>query len=179
MAARHELAGGARHRAPVDAVVRVEAAVLVAEQHRQIARIDLAGGRRQPPAAVGQGEGAQQPAVAVDDDRRAEPRRREVERAEAFDIGVPRRRPAEAEDEDQRAEGGEEAAFASARLALIRRFAPPSPASGRREEPLSRLRERGWGEGKPQPHFVVTSIAPNAVRPKRSGRYMSSAVAGG
>ena len=28
-------------------------------------------------------------------------------------------------------------------------------------------------------HFVFTSIAPKAVRPKRSGRYMSSAVAGG
>ncbi len=58
---------------------------------------------------------------------------------------------------------------------------------------LSRLRERGripspacgrrWreapDEGLPAAHFAVTSIAPKAVRPKRSGRYMSSAVAGG
>ncbi len=58
MAARDELAGRARHRAPVDPVMRIEALVLVAEQHRQIARIDLLDGRRQPPAAVGQGEGA-------------------------------------------------------------------------------------------------------------------------
>jgi error-prone DNA polymerase len=33
-------------------------------------------------------------------------------------------------------------------LPLIRPFGPPSPASGRRDAPLSRLRERGWGEGK-------------------------------
>ncbi len=32
-------------------------------------------------------------------------------------------------------------------MPLIRPFGPPSPANGRREKPLSRLRERGWGEG--------------------------------
>ena len=31
---------------------------------------------------------------------------------------------------------------------LIRPFGPPSPARGRRDAPLSRLRERGWGEGR-------------------------------
>jgi error-prone DNA polymerase len=32
-------------------------------------------------------------------------------------------------------------------LPLVRPFGPPSPASGRREKPLSHSRERGWGEG--------------------------------
>jgi hypothetical protein len=44
-----ELQAGARHRAPIDAVMRVEAPVLIGEQHREIARIDLA--RRRPAAA--------------------------------------------------------------------------------------------------------------------------------
>ncbi|MGD0564772.1 MAG: error-prone DNA polymerase [Roseiarcus sp.] len=33
-------------------------------------------------------------------------------------------------------------------MPLIRRFAPPSPVNGGRDEPLSRSRERGWGEGR-------------------------------
>ena len=115
MQPRRPLPRRPHQRTAVDAGMAPEARVLISEQHRQIARIDLAGGRRQPPAAVGQGEGAQQPAVAVDDDRRAEPRGSEVERAKAFDIGVPRRGPAESEDENERAEDGEEAAFASVR----------------------------------------------------------------
>jgi predicted GNAT superfamily acetyltransferase len=124
VAARDELRRGARHRPPVDAVMGVEAAVLVAEQHGQIARIDLAGGGWQPPAAIGQGEGAQQPAVAVDDDRRAKSRRREVERAEAIDVAVPRDRNAEAEDDDERADESKQAAFAAAR-------GPFPPCAGR------------------------------------------------
>jgi hypothetical protein len=131
--------------------MRVEATVLIAEQHCQIARIDLAGGGRQPPPPVGQGEGAQQPAVTVDDDRRTKSRRSEVERAEAFDIAVPRRRDAKAEDEDEDAECGEEAALASSRLALTpvlsrkrERGRNPSPACGRRACP--RAKTRGWRE---------------------------------
>ena len=115
MAAGDQLAGGARHGGPVDAAVGIEAAVLVTEQHRQIARVDLGGRGRQTPPAVGQGEGAQQPIVAVDDHRRAEPRRGEVKRAEMLEIGVPRRRDAETEGENQRADEREETAFAAAR----------------------------------------------------------------
>ena len=188
VAARDPLAGGARHRAPVDAAMRVEAPVLVGEQHREIARIDLAAGHRKAPAPVGQGEGAQQPPVAIDDDRRAEAGGGEIERLEAGDVAVPRRRPAKAEHEDERADGGEDAAFEGVRhspspptLSRTReRGIVPSPACGRQAN--LRFAER-WreapDEGLPASHFAVTSIEPNAVRPKRSGRYMSSAVAGG
>ncbi len=144
MAARDPLARGARHRAPVDAAMLVKASVLVGEQHREIARVDLAAGDGQAPAPVGQRESAQQPPVAIDDDRRAEAGGGEIERPEALEIAVPSRGQRQPEDEDERADDREAAAF----------------------------------EGVSS-HFAFTSIAPKPVRPKRSGRYMSSAVAGG
>ena len=51
MAARDQLAGGARQRAPIDAVMTVEAPVLIGEQHGEIARIDFA--ERRSAAASG------------------------------------------------------------------------------------------------------------------------------
>ena len=91
MAARDPLARGARHRAPVDAAMRIEAPVLVGEQHREIARIDFAARGGQAPASVGQGESAQEPPVAIDDDRRADPGRSEIERPQAVEKAVPGR----------------------------------------------------------------------------------------
>ena len=125
MAAQRQLSGGARHRPPIDSVVAVEAPVLIGEQHGEITRIDLADARRQPPAPVGQGEGAQQPAIAVNDHRRTQPRGGKIERAKALHVALPRRRPAKADDKDQRAERGEEAAFERA-------CSPFPPCGGRR-----------------------------------------------
>jgi hypothetical protein len=54
----------APRRAPSPAGRRpvvVEPLVLVGQQHRQVARVDLVRGHRQPPAPVGHGIGAQQP----------------------------------------------------------------------------------------------------------------------
>ena len=54
------------------------------------------GRRRKPPAAVGQGERPQQPAIAIDDDRRAVARGHQIDRSEARDVARPRDRRAEA-----------------------------------------------------------------------------------
>jgi len=157
MAARQPLRRSARHRAPVDAVVRVETTVFVGDQHREVTRIDLAAGRRKTPAPVGQRERAQEPSAAINDDRRADAGGGEVERPEVLEIEVPRRRQPKPQQERERAEKCEYAAFEGVR--------PPFPRKG--------------GGGHPRAHFAVTSIEPKPVRPKRSGRYMSSAVAGG
>ena len=69
MAADQPLRAGANEGANVDPVVLVEAAILVGDEHRDVARVDVVRGRRQAPAPIGQGEGPQQPAVAIDDDR--------------------------------------------------------------------------------------------------------------
>ena len=62
------LPAGAQERARVDAVMRLEARILVGDQHRDIAWVDVVRRRRQAPAPVGHGERTQEPAVAVDDD---------------------------------------------------------------------------------------------------------------
>ena len=51
---RHELPGGARKRERIDAVMRVEALVLVGDQHGEEARVDIVAraGRRQRPSGV-------------------------------------------------------------------------------------------------------------------------------
>ncbi len=83
------LSGGAQERARIDAMVLIEASVLVADQHREIARIDVMRRRRKPPAPVRQREGPQQPAVAIDDDSRAFARRHKIDRPEARDVAGP------------------------------------------------------------------------------------------
>ena len=45
----------------------VEPLVLIGDQHLEEERIDVAERHRQPPAAVGGGEGPEQLAVAIDD----------------------------------------------------------------------------------------------------------------
>ncbi len=89
MAARQPLRPGANERAKVDAVVLVKPAVLIGDEHRDVARIDVMRRRRQPPAPVGQSERPEQPAVAIDDDRRAFARRGKIERAKARDVVGP------------------------------------------------------------------------------------------
>ncbi len=108
MAAPHPLQGRAQKRARVDPAMLPESPVLVSDEHREIARIDVVGRRRQPPAAVRQGEGAQQPAVAVDDDGRSLARGRKVERAEARLVVLPGERRGDACGEDARAASGDD-----------------------------------------------------------------------
>ena len=55
-----ELARGAHHAPPVDAAMLGEAPVLVGDEHVEEARIDVGLRHRQAPAAVGDGEGAEQ-----------------------------------------------------------------------------------------------------------------------
>ena len=115
----------------------VEAPVLVGDQHREIARIDVMRRRRQPPAPVGQGERTQQPPVAVDDQRRALARGGEVERAEDRRSG-PGEAGGEGGDDEERA-----ATKASERPRADRApsSAPPAlviPRAGREARRLSR-----------------------------------------
>ena len=57
MAAHQPLRAGANEGAKVDAVVLIKPPVLIGDEHRDIARIDVMRGRRQSPASIGQGEG--------------------------------------------------------------------------------------------------------------------------
>ncbi len=104
----HEpLPGRAKKRAEVDAAVLIEAPVLVGDEHRDIARIDVVGRRRQPPTPVRQSERTQQAPVAVDHDRRALARGGEVERAERCSVAGPGEVGGEGGDENQREHGSE------------------------------------------------------------------------
>jgi hypothetical protein len=69
MAAHQPLRPSAQERADVDAGMLVKPAILIGDEHREIARIDVVRGRRQAPAPIRQGEGPKQPAVTIDDDR--------------------------------------------------------------------------------------------------------------
>ncbi len=68
MSVAHELTGGTDERADIDAVMRVEAAVLERHQHGEIARVNVLGIDRKPPPALGRGKGAQQAPVVVQHD---------------------------------------------------------------------------------------------------------------
>ena len=50
--------------------MRSKALVFIGKQHVEETRIDIGDGRRQPPAAIGGGIGAQQPAVTIEHPRR-------------------------------------------------------------------------------------------------------------
>ena len=67
---RDELQGGAEERLHVDAAMLAEAPVLVGDQRLDEERVDIGERYRQPPAAVGDREGAEQHAVAVEHDAR-------------------------------------------------------------------------------------------------------------
>ena len=66
----YRLCGGAQQSCKIHAWMRIEALVLIGDEHRKEARIDIAGARRQPPIALLGGEGPEQFAVAIDHDRR-------------------------------------------------------------------------------------------------------------
>ena len=57
MAAHKPLRAGANESAKVDAIVLIKPPVLIGDEHRDVARIDVMRGRRQPPAPVWQSEG--------------------------------------------------------------------------------------------------------------------------
>ncbi len=77
-----KLPGGPGERQEVDAGMPVEAAILVGLEEGEEARIDLLDIGGEPPAPLGRREGPQQPAVAVQHDRRAMAGLREVEGGE-------------------------------------------------------------------------------------------------
>ena len=138
VAAGRELKRGAAERQKVDTVMLVETFVLIGEQHFEETRIDILDGRRQPPAPLAGGVGAQQPALAVEHDMRGLHILAERRPAERIDPGNPGQR-------GQKSRAGKAA-----------------------EDETSAF------------HFAaVISIVPVAVRPKRSGRYMSSTTACG
>ena len=64
------LPDGAGNGPRIDTSVLVEALVLIGHEHGEEARVDIGGSHRKPPEAVLRDEGAEQPAVAVDDERR-------------------------------------------------------------------------------------------------------------
>src|SRR5260370_406988 len=106
VAANQPLPGRAHKRARVDAAMLIEPPVLIGDKHRQIARIDVMRRRRQAPAPVRQGEGPEQPSLAIDDDGRALARGQEVDRPEARRLPRPANRRGEAGDEEERDRGG-------------------------------------------------------------------------
>ncbi len=161
MAAKKPLSGRAQKGARIDAAVLIEPPVLIGDQHRKIARVDLMGRRRQAPAPIGQGEGPEQPPLAIDDDGRALARGHEVDRPEARGIARPENRRREAGDEDERHRGGEREPE-EADEGHARPHPNLLPPAGEGERPLSRWRERARVRA---PHFAVTSSSPNAVRP--------------
>ena len=176
-AVRDELHGSARDRERIDADVLAEALVLVGDQQVEIARIDVGHGRGQPPAAVRRRVGPQQAAVAVDHDGGELERFAERHRAEGMDPG---------------AEGG--GAMTPAALRVQRAQAAPQlgrslPLGGRGREGAmaTAVHTRAATPTSPQgggdtelrldafAHFAASiSTEPTPVRPKRSGRYMSS-----
>src|SRR5262249_42545916 len=154
-----QLRQSAPERERIDPVMRVKALVLVGEQKLQKPRIDVLARRRQSPAPFRRGVGPQQLSVAVDHQggkRKPLPQRRRAEGGDpitgappAGDDGGPRRDQARVQPSPQ------------ARWA----FAPAHRSRGSDQKICRRKRT----------HFAaVTSIVPVAVRPKRSGRYMSS-----
>ena len=133
-----ELECGTAERQQIDAMMLGKAFVLIGKQQLQKARIDVFLGRRQPPAPLAGGIGAQQLPLTVEHHVRC------------FEILAERRRP--------------------------QRIHPRSPGQRGQQSRTGKARQ---GE-PPRFHFAaVMSIVPVAVRPKRSGRYMSSTTACG
>ena len=139
MAAPEPLPGRAQERARVDAAMLIETPVLVGDEHREIARIDVMRRRRQPPASVGQGEGPQQPAVAVDDDGRALARGHEIERPEARFVARPGEGRGDGRDGDERARRRRDATRSVRRgVASLPLTPAPLPQAGEGAHPFSR-----------------------------------------
>ncbi len=111
MAMRQPLSPGAQQRARVDSGMIVEAPVLVGDQHRDIAGIDIVDRRRKAPDSVPHREGAQEASVAVEHHGRAFAGGHEIEGRETLDVTRPDEMPAcarrgEERDDGERDDGG-------------------------------------------------------------------------
>ena len=80
MAVAYPLQRGPPKAEKIDAMMAVETAVFVGNQHRDEAGIHVLCRDGKPPASVRRREGAQQDAVAIDDDVRALTRGGKIER---------------------------------------------------------------------------------------------------
>ena len=147
MAIARHLPGGPRHGQRIDPMVGAEPAVLIGHEQLEEAGVHIPHLHRQPPAAIGRGEGAQQPALAIHRNGGAP--------GGGGDIQRPQRLPQPPEPQRPRGEAGRQRA--------------KDPAGSHRRPLLI----------APHQRRSITSSAPEAVRPKRWGRYMSSMVAGG
>ncbi len=185
----HELAERAAERQRIDAMVLEEAFVLIGEQEFEEARIDILARRRQPPASLIGRIGPQQAAIAIDHqggEREPAPSgggpSETIQRANAASKQRRRHEPAIKVARRRAA-----ASSALRRSTVARR----RPRSGRRAGSIAE-QIGGHGVGVTSlagatakdvvrgAHLAaVTSIVPVPVRPKRSGRYMSSTVACG
>ena len=154
-----ELPGGAHRGERIDAVMPVEPLVLIGDQHPDQQRVGAVEICRQTPAAVGDGEGAQELAVAVDD------------RARQLRFGVERRRIPEVEC-GYRHHGRRHKQRGAGRTPCRRRRPGTKPA----DAGLCSLCYPQSGSHCPGP---ITSMRPISVRALRWGRYMSSTMAGG
>ena len=146
-----ELISGPQGGQPVDAAMGPEAAILEGEQHGEIARVDVIGLGRQPPAALGCREGSEQISVAVDH------RRGDLHRA------LERRRPQCRHRQAHRAIDGQQR----------------EKGSGRENQPVPWFATQTHDPSRQAHCLARISSRPEAVRAKRSGRYMSSTVAAG
>ena len=169
-------------RERIDAEVRAEALVFVGDQQIEIARIDILHGRRQAPAPVDPRVGAQQVPVAVDHHGGEFEVLAERHGTEGMDPC------GEARSDERRRDA---AAIAAMRSRRQRTRSVPSPLEG---EGLGRGVDRDRSPHPPRcaqrpppqggryerdvdrlAHFAASiSTVPTPVRPKRSGRYMSS-----
>ena len=175
-AMRDELVRRAHDGERIDARMGEEPLVLIGEQRLEEDRVDLLARGRKPPAAFTGEIGPEQLAVAIEHQSRdfeIAPERRRPERLErAHDCSGNRRDKPHRAD---RREGGTASPPSSAWSALCphhpARYARRRLPIGERFEAVPRLNRA---------HLAgATSTAPVSVRPKRSGRYISSITACG
>ena len=81
MAMACPLQRGAPKAQNINARMRVKTMVLISNEHREETRIDIVRRDGKPPAPIRRREGPQKAAVAIDGDRRALARAREIERS--------------------------------------------------------------------------------------------------
>ena len=172
-----ELQRGAAEGERIDARMLEEALVLIGEQHVEITRIDLIARGGEPPAALARDVGAEQFAVAVDHGLGEFQIAAERGRSERVDQ-APRCADGHASDGGKtsgRIEGS------TAPRPLLTFEVRATRAARRLIVPVTRRAERavlarsGEGGFSSLVHLAdCTLTAPVPVRPKRSGRYMSS-----
>jgi hypothetical protein len=169
MAARGELQPGADHGERIDAVMSPETLVLIGEQHVEKAGVDVRHFCRQAPAAVSGRIGPQQLAVAVE------------HLFGKFEMPAERRRT----ERPHRVRGcgkQKDAGDRDRNESVANRSSPRMRGPGRSNCAIRIPAATGMsGKGvRRLAHLpVVTSTLVLSVRPKRSGRYMSSMLACG